>query len=343
MNDESRFPPVVDALIQRVDDEAGTPTRADAEASWSLVAARIEGLVPGPSRQEIHRAPAVRGDGTRSRILHLGKRTLSTRMRWVVAGFVMAAGFGIAGSAGVFSSSREPDFGRLGSRVHRTAAGERSTIVLGAGTSVMLAPNTSVTINSHAIVVRGEAYFAVTPHRARPFVVYTRNAMVRVLGTRFDVRQYDTETEAQVAVVAGKVSVHTHQTPVTLAAGMLYRTGDSGAVMTDPASVGSAVAWTTDALAFRDVPVSTVLRSVSQWWGYQFRLDDPTLATQHVTTVLAVDTRANTLKLLQDLLDVTMTVDDSVVTIHTRRARRPSGSTDRGARSQLSIQMEKGR
>lgn len=56
--------------------------------------------------------------------------------------------------------------------------------------------------------LEGAAYFEVKKDPDRPFVVFSREVVTKVLGTSFSVQAYDNESEITVAVRTGKVSVY---------------------------------------------------------------------------------------------------------------------------------------
>ena len=94
---------------------------------------------------------------------------------------------------------------------YRTAHGEQTEVSLPDGSMARL--NTDTTLNvafsadeRRVYLSRGEAYFEVEKERGgRPFVVYSRGTVVRVTGTRFNVRALEHGTD--VVVSEGKVEV----------------------------------------------------------------------------------------------------------------------------------------
>ncbi|MAO57384.1 MAG: hypothetical protein CMM61_17045 [Rhodospirillaceae bacterium] len=92
----------------------------------------------------------------------------------------------------------------------RTKTAEARQITLDDGTRVDLAPETAIAVTMTAEVrritlLRGEAFFKVTPDAARPFTVENGGVEARVLGTAFNVRTLDDFVAVQVA--EGRVRV----------------------------------------------------------------------------------------------------------------------------------------
>jgi ferric-dicitrate binding protein FerR (iron transport regulator) len=139
--------------------------------------------------------------------------------------------------------------------------------------------------------LEGAAYFEVAPDPARPFSVYTDDAVTRVLGTRFTVRDYDGAEPARVAVTEGTVSVRPARAPASnpaavavLVKGQAAEVRPSGA----KAVVGQAreqrdLAWTRGTIAFENAPVPEVVAEIGRWYDVVIQVPDPGLASRHLT------------------------------------------------------------
>jgi ferric-dicitrate binding protein FerR (iron transport regulator) len=223
-----------------------------------------------------------------------------------------------------------PHVMRVSTQHYATQSGQQATVQLPNGSRILLAPRTQITVASHletdatTVTLVGEAQFDIAPHPRAPFVVRTGDVVTRVLGTVFTVRRYAGDAEGRVAVTSGKVSVQAGRQSITLTAGMIGRY--TAVAVTSTADSTIDTDWTHGRLVFRNAPVSTVLSTLSRWYGYQFRLTDTTLARQHVTTSFDFGSAAEMLQGLKWLLHVDMTFEDSVVTL--RSARRVSGPQD---------------
>lgn len=63
-----------------------------------------------------------------------------------------------------------------------------------------------------AVILSGEAFFAVAKDSARPFVIHSTNFTTRVLGTSFKIKDHEHEEFHEVEVVSGKVMVSVKDT-----------------------------------------------------------------------------------------------------------------------------------
>ena len=91
--------------------------------------------------------------------------------------------------------------------------GEHKRIILPDGTSVTLNagsylryPREFIT-DVRRIEMNGEAFFEVTRDEEKPFLIHTKDADVKVLGTPFNVKAFDMDEQLTVSVQTGKVQV----------------------------------------------------------------------------------------------------------------------------------------
>ncbi|GAA4493148.1 hypothetical protein GCM10023172_01330 [Hymenobacter ginsengisoli] len=137
-----------------------------------------------------------------------------------------------------------------------------------------------------AVQLTGEAYFEVLPNLARPFIVNTTTARVRVTGTAFNVRAYAAEDSVEVSVTHGQVWLTHLSAPdsVQLPAGTraaLHATdapGREAARLQRRASADPNFrAWQNDTLRFDDTPVTQVVRTLRATFGTSVQVSTPDL------------------------------------------------------------------
>lgn len=133
---------------------------------------------------------------------------------------------------------------------HVTGTAELRTIRLQDGSEVALAPHSAVAVSfepdeRRVRLLQGEAFFAVTPDKERPFRVTARSVRATVLGTSFDVRLDD--SAITVAVQEGRVRVEATDpssgTGETLQAGEVVRVTGDGAFVRTAAEPAMIAAW----------------------------------------------------------------------------------------------------
>lgn len=124
--------------------------------------------------------------------------------RWMyAASFVLAIGL-----MGLFFSVQEFHF--FDGIEYQTGKGEQLSVVLSDDSVVYLNTASKLTVEMlederWVHLIEGEVYFDISHDEDRPFLVQSREAVVKVLGTKFNVRRKEADTT--VSVVEGKVSV----------------------------------------------------------------------------------------------------------------------------------------
>lgn len=188
----------------------------------------------------------------------------------------------------------------------RTQLAERREMTLADGSIVNVAPLTELRIqftnDRRSIELRrGHVLFDVSPDRRRPFVVDAGIAIVRAVGTSFDVERI--EGKVRIAVIEGHVVVdrsdivsdgpppQSSATPgeVLLAANEEVIVPSRGPIAQVREVNGAAqAAWAAGALIFEDETVSEVVRRFNLHNAAQIQILDPQLANRHITGTFRV-------------------------------------------------------
>ncbi|MGQ0813422.1 MAG: FecR family protein [Gemmatimonadota bacterium] len=178
-------------------------------------------------------------------------------------------------------------------QVYETGVGETDSLRLSDGTRVVLAPNSRLSVaeeygvRARLVELTGEALFDVTHDDAKPFSVRAGAATIRDLGTTFTVRNIG-DADIEVAVTAGSVVLHdrTRQESegVVLRAGDLGVLNRGGLAMLFLAGVTDAdTAFVHGRLVFRETSMVEVAAELERWYGVMLRIEDPTVASHHIT------------------------------------------------------------
>jgi transmembrane sensor len=195
---------------------------------------------------------------------------------------------------------------RMGSELQTlaTAVGQQRSVTLADGSVVSL--NTNTIVETHLqrsvreIYLRqGEAHFQVAHDRSRPFLVHAGDAVVRAVGTQFEVR-LRSDQHVDVVVNEGRVEVrseaaaepassapgvrvarsHVH----TLAAGQqLSATGnDYSVVPVSTHRLSSVLAWRDGAVVFDGETLSDAIAEIGRYTDERIIVSDPQVAALRV-------------------------------------------------------------
>ncbi|CAO3383189.1 FecR family protein [Azospirillum argentinense] len=233
-------------------------------------------------------------------------RPLARRAMAWAAGLLVAVGLGLAADLPL----------RLQAD-HRTATGAQERLQLADGSRVLMDSGTALATDldgdeRRTRLLRGAAFFEVTPDPTRPFRVAAGPALVTVVGTAFAVRYLD--DRVTVTVRHGIVDVARSGGPaVRLRAGEEVVVTASGVGPEHPADLSAALGWVDGRLVFEDRPLREVLNELDRYYPGlilvpdsladrritgNYRLDDPA----RTATALAGLVRAETLRVSDVLL-----------------------------------------
>lgn len=203
----------------------------------------------------------------------------------------------------------------------KTAVGEQRSLTLADRSVVYLNTDSEIRLRwtareRHIDLLRGEARFQVAKNAARPFIVATREATVRAVGTVFNVRTGEATT--QVAVLEGRVEVNADRgnaesPPVHNAPDLLLAAGQRAAVTRQgvEADVGPPIervaAWTERRLVFRGDPLGAVVAEFNRYRTQALIVDDPALAGVRINGVFELDDPASLVTYLRNFESVQVT------------------------------------
>ncbi|MDO8038453.1 FecR domain-containing protein [Janthinobacterium sp. SUN137] len=187
----------------------------------------------------------------------------------------------------------------------RSPTGQWSTYTLADGSRITLAGNSAVNVHfnageRHVELVQGDILVDVAKDAQRPFIVDSRQAAIRALGTRFSVRREDGATI--LSMLESKVLAQVPQHPaVVVQAGQRTRITDDGVgpiTAIDAASVQEA--WRAHQLVVDDLPLAEVLDELARHRPGQLHYDRAQIADIRVAAVLPLDDTDKALQLLID-------------------------------------------
>lgn len=175
--------------------------------------------------------------------------------------------------------------------------GRQYELVLSDGTQVWLNSFSSIRFpdkfdaDSREVAITGEAYFEVAKDPDRTFLVTSREQVIRVLGTNFNVNSYEDEDEIRTTVLEGSVEVSIMPadpgstgsafSPESTSAnnasfkrvlqpGLQSRYSASGRDFDVVAvDLEEVVAWKDGLILFEDTALEKILRQVARWYDIE--------------------------------------------------------------------------
>ena len=185
-------------------------------------------------------------------------------------------------------------------RQFATRAGERKNLTLDGRTRVSLAPATTMIVTTRNGSVRsvrlsGEGYFSVIHRDNQPFSVYTREVVIRDLGTRFSVRALPDSPRTEVIVAEGAVQMRSaasgdRTSGVVVRAGETASSDNAQVSHVSAAVLQRSLGWTRGELSFVDAPLTAVAADLERWYGVPIRVEGLDLRSRTLTATFAGET-----------------------------------------------------
>ncbi|MCF6215451.1 MAG: FecR domain-containing protein [Emcibacter sp.] len=214
---------------------------------------------------------------------------------------------------------------------HSTKIGALADVVLEDGSRLALNTNSEIRVDLQkdkrvVYLTRGEVFFEVAKDVDRPFFVETTGGLVRVLGTKFNIRQK--EFHSDVTVLEGSVGVMDHgrmtdnyaamPLDATLTSDQKFSLGndavDNKAIAVDSHAV---LSWRDRKLIYNGESFADLVEDINRYYNVEIRIGDPALRDVEVVAILKIEDRATTLKALETTFNVkARTISKDLITLY---------------------------
>ena len=312
----------VEEFVRVWEATAPVPDDRDVDAAWAaLVATRASRHSRAP-RGGRYRAAAFLPSGRRAAWAGLS-----------VAALVLIAALWLWRGA----PSTRTDAVAQAAHEYMTPRGRRETVQLADSTRVTLGPASWLRVpaafgtSTREVTLDGEALLDVTNDSRRPFRVRTRHALVEVVRTIFDVRDYASDSATTVVVSRGRVVVRserataprstTSSPTATLDAGSLAVITADTVRVEYPVDVAARTAWSGGSLVFRDTPLRDALPEIERWYDVDIRLADTAYASRRITATFSSEPVDLVLRLVTESIGLTYERQGGVVVVGRSRGR----------------------
>ncbi|WP_316803684.1 FecR family protein [Pedobacter nototheniae] len=149
-------------------------------------------------------------DHTAKLQVHSKKKNFLERF-WLPAAACLAFVFTLGITYKLFNNDKQASVAPAYQTI-RVKKGEKRYVALTDGTQVWLNSESSLTFPNEFTGIKrtvnftGEAYFRVAKNPKKPFIISSPRTTTKVLGTRFNLRDYQNEGQSELVVEEGKVS-----------------------------------------------------------------------------------------------------------------------------------------
>ncbi len=131
------------------------------------------------------------------------------------------------------------------------------------------------------VKLKGEAFFEVVKNEKFPFRVNANVLKIEVLGTSFDVVNFENDSQSEVVLVSGKVALSSRDGQVSKDFGIMkpgqrviYEKKEQNIIASE-VDVDKYIAWRDGNLIFRDDSMEEVVKRLSRWFNVEITINDP--------------------------------------------------------------------
>lgn len=177
-----------------------------------------------------------------------------------------------------------------------TPRGGEYAVILADGTKVWLNAESDLRYPVHfsaherKVYLKGEAYFSVTKQEGVPFVVCADDSQITVLGTEFNVRNYQEEVLA-TTLVKGAVRVNYAGQTCRLIPGQQAVVQSSGLQVQEVETI-LYTAWKDGYFIYREKTLENILKELSRWYDFTYHFQTEELSRMTLTAKLRKFDRA---------------------------------------------------
>lgn len=173
-------------------------------------------------------------------------------------------------------------------------------IHLNSGSSIKF-PITFVKGKQRQVFLVGEAYFEVAHDRDHPFVVNAQNLDITVYGTKFNVSNYPEDTDMEIVLVDGSVSLIESNTAKTDNKEVFLKPGFMGVfnkvnnnISQEEVNTSIYTSWMNGNLVFRNIPFENIIQKLERHYNVVIINNNKRLAAE--TFNATIETKYETIE-----------------------------------------------
>lgn len=207
-----------------------------------------------------------------------GLKVKSRRLNWFVYGGIAAA-LTLAVSLFIVKINVGTHRKQI---VYTAPFGKTSTLSLPDSSKLLLQPGSVVSYPEQftaterkVSLISGEVFFAIHHNPKQPFLLKSAGGEIKVLGTRFNVRNLKSSTAMRVVLTQGKISFKGKSgMEQILKPGeeLLFDKNSQKILNTAVIDTNMVTSWKTGALQFNDTPMEEALELLGNQYGIQFKV-----------------------------------------------------------------------
>jgi len=168
---------------------------------------------------------------------------------------------------------------------------------------------------TRTVKLKGEAFFKVTPNKAKPFIVDAGNVTVTVLGTAFNIKNYDSST--QVIVESGIVKVTRGDQSIQLQKAEQVLIKNNAAAF-EKSTVKDSLYnyYRSKEIVCNNTPLPDVIETINQAYNAHIVLGDDFVKQLHLSTIFKEEDLETVINIIQQTFNLRVTQQGDSTILH---------------------------
>lgn len=202
--------------------------------------------------------------------------------------------------------------------------GSKGPVTLPDGTIAWLNADSKLIYPEHfqpgkrQVQLEGEGYFEVVRDEKSPFLVETDGMVVNVLGTHFNVKNYENEKTVETTLLSGKVEVFLPGLDKSIVLRPNQRIScdkQSGAYKLGEVDAADYIIWIGDKLVCTNEKLSVVLHRMKHWYNLDIECKKGVPLNQRLSLTIRKESPEEILKLLTLISPIRYTIEGKKIII----------------------------
>ena len=134
-------------------------------------------------------------------------------------------------------------------------------------------------LNTREVYLQGEAYFVVSKNKRRPFIVNLDGPAIHVLGTSFDVCDYEEDGKMFTTLEEGVVEMEKadNSEQMRMAPGEQVCLVEGGRMRKYEVETALFTSWRSGRLVFKNMSLEDLMRNITRWYDVEVKFERESL------------------------------------------------------------------
>lgn len=167
---------------------------------------------------------------------------------------------------------------------------------------------------TRTVALKGEAFFKVTPHKEKPFIIAVNDVEVLVVGTSFNIKATNNQTE--IVVETGLVQVIQNGKSILLKAGEKLNTSTGNTALAKEETKDKLYNYyRSKEFVCENTPLWKLVEVLNEAYGANISITNNSIKTLPITTTFYNESLDQVLLIISETFSITVTKKDNTIVL----------------------------